>query len=455
MSRSAQSTPAHDLLRDKVLAAGVVGMGGGGFPTHLKLRPELKSVIINGAECEPLLAADYQLIRNRGEAMLAGAAAVARAGGAAEIVLALKRKNRHLADPFRDRPPEFPFRTVLMEDVYPSGDEFFVVRDAAGHTLPQGSIPVAAGYFVSNAATFAAIADALEGRPLGRRFVTVCGAVARPLTVETPIGVPFETLIELAGGPTAEPWRILEGGVMMGQLAEPDTPVTKTTSGIVVLPAGHPAVLERTRPLHHSVKIAESICCQCVKCTELCSRYQLGHDIEPHKVMRLVGSSRDYSQLGSQTLFHCSGCGLCSLVACPFDLSPRRLILEARKQVSRIKGPPPAVRTRVEPDLFSVSSHRLVQHLLLDSYEHSKRLDPFTVLPARLRLPLKQHAGRPAEPVVAPGQRVRAGQLIARLPADGFGANLHAPLDGRVTAVGAAIDLDTAAAGPHAKGGNG
>ena len=446
MPRSAQSAPTYDMLREMVMAAGVVGMGGGGFPTHLKLRPRLRSVIINGAECEPLLAADYQLIRHRAEEMLTGAVAVARAGGAAEVVIALKRKNHALAEPLQDRQRDIPLRVVLMEDVYPSGDEFFVVRDATGHILPQGAIPVEAGFFVSNAATFAAIADAIAGRPLTRRFVTICGAVAHPLTVEVPLGASFESLLPLAGGPTADPWRIIEGGVMMGQLAEPASPVTKTTSGIVVLPAGHPAVLERTRPLHYSLKIAESICCQCVKCTELCSRFLLGHEIEPHKIMRLVGPARDYRQLDSSTLFNCSGCGLCSLIACPFDLSPRRLILEARKGLSRVKAPPPPPRERIEPGLFSVSSRRLIQHLQLDAYEQPKRLERLDAFPGRLRLPLKQHAGRPAEPAVSPGEAVQAGQLIARLPADGFGANLHAPLSGKILSVGAAIEIETATA---------
>ena len=180
-------------LVEKVRAAGVVGMGGAGFPTHLKLRPRLDCVIINGAECEPLLACDQHLLRRHAPLVLDGAARVAAAAGAGEVVLAIKRKNRELAEPFDALPSPVPFRAVLMDDVYPSGDEFFVVRDACGKILPPGAIPVDHGIFVGNAATFKAVSDACAGVPLTHRLVSVCGAVHRPVTLEAPVGVANST----------------------------------------------------------------------------------------------------------------------------------------------------------------------------------------------------------------------------------------------------------------------
>ena len=442
MPRPRRPRSDYPALVEQVRAAGVVGMGGAGFPTHTKLRPRLAAVIVNGAECEPLLACDRHLLERHPALILDGAVRVAQATGAAEVVLAVKRKNRALAEAFTRLDAPLPLRAVLMDDVYPSGDEFFVIRDACRTTLPPGAIPVEHGLFVSNAATFKAISDAYAGVPLTHRFVSVCGAVARPVTVEAPIGTRFGALLSAAGGSACDSPRLLEGGILMGELATSDSVVRKTTSAVVVLPDTHPAVLERTRPLSFSVKLAEHICCQCVKCTELCSRNLLGHEIEPHKAMRLVGSAHDYRELPMPSLWQCSGCGLCSLVACPFDLGVRRLILEARKALPRPPAQAGVPRHRAEAGLFLVPTPRLIQRLRLGPYNTPNVFTGALPMPAELRIPCKQHAGAPAMPVVAAGQSVQAGQLIARAPDGALGANVHAPTAGRVAAVGADIVIE-------------
>ncbi len=435
--------PAYSTLVDAVRAAGVVGMGGAGFPTHLKLRPRLETVIINGAECEPLLACDRHLLQRHAPLVLDGAARVAAATGAGEVVLAVKKKNRELAETFASLTSSIPLRTVLMDDVYPSGDEFFVVRDACGKALPPGAIPVDHGILVGNAATFKAVSDACAGVPLTRRFVSVCGAVHRPVTLEVPVGAAFHELIAAAGGLSVPEAALLEGGVLMGELAVPDGVVKKTTAAVVALPPDHPAVLERTRPLSYSVKLAEHSCCQCVKCTELCSRNLLGHEIEPHKAMRLVGSARDYRELSMPSLWQCSGCGLCSLVACPFDLGVRRLILEARKGLPRSAPPSEVPRERPDAGLFLVPTRRLIRRLRLDTYDRPQPFGGPLPAPALLRIPCKQHVGAPAVPVVAEGQAVRAGDLLAAAPDGAVGAHVHAPAAGRVASVGAEIVIET------------
>jgi len=431
-------------LQRRIEEAGVVGMGGGGFPTHRKLRPRLHTVIINGAECEPLLATDRHLLANHLAEVVAGAGAVARTGGAAEVALAVKAKHADLARRLAPTADGVPLRLAALPDIYPSGDEFFVIRDVAGRVLPQRTIPADAGFFVGNAATFKAIHDALRGVPLTRRYVTVCGAVARPVTVEAAIGTPFRELAAAAGGATAPDVRYLEGGVLMGALTSLDAPVTKTTAALIALPADHPAILERTRPLRYSVKIAEDICCQCRKCTELCSRYLIGHDIEPHKLMRLIGSARDYRDLHSDTVFHCSGCGLCSLVACPFDLSPRRLIMESRRSFPRPAAPAGEPAGRADTGLFTVPTRRLIRHLRLDAYDRPAEFAGPLPVPAELRLPLRQHAGVAAEPAVRAGQRVTAAQAVGRIPAGALGAHVHAPAAGTVVRADDVVVIATA-----------
>ncbi|MBN2431977.1 MAG: SLBB domain-containing protein [Acidobacteria bacterium] len=436
---------SYEHLLQTIAAAGVVGLGGAGFPTHLKLRPRVKTVIINGAECEPLLRCDALLLRHYAAEVMSGAAVVAEATGAGEVVLAIKHKNSDLAALYDKQPCPVDFRVVLMDDVYPSGDEFFIIRDACGDILPARAIPVERGYLVSNAGTFRAIHDAVRGVPLTHRLVSVCGAVHRPVTVEAAVGTPLARLLAAAGGESIPAARLLTGGVMMGALAEPDDVVTKTTAAVVALPADHPAVLERVRPLRYSVRIAEHSCCQCLKCTELCSRFLIGHEIEPHKLMRLIGTERDYRFLSSETLFNCTGCGLCSLLACPFDLTPRRLILEARRRIPRPKTPDP--RTPVQQrsaEFYFTPTGRLLQHLNLAIYEgphaFGGRLEP----PPKLRILLQQHAGPPAVPVVQAGQTVAAGERLAEAPAPDAGAAVHAPAAGRVTEVTArAVILST------------
>ncbi len=425
----------YERLKDLVASAGIVGMGGGGFPTHWKLRPDLTHVVVNGAECEPLLDCDYFVLRHHFDEVLEGAEAVAAACGRPAIHIAVKRKNASLL-PVPETAGRLRFVTVLLEDAYPSGDELFVIRAALGQVLPAGVIPAQRGVMVGNVSTFRAISRALRGEPLTRRYVTVAGAVARPGTFEAPVGVRFGDLVEACGG-TAEPdCRLLEGGVLMGALAFPDDVVRKTTSAVIALPEGHPAVLERVRPLARSVRLAESACCQCALCSEACSRRLLGHDLAPHRIMRLVGSARDYSPYRTSALFNCSGCGLCSLVACPFGISPRRLILEARKNLAR--PPAPAGEDPVPPPegaCHSVPTATVYRRLGLHRYRSAHRFSGEFPLPPALTVPFRQHAGRAAVGVVRVGERVEAGQLLGRPAPDGPSAAVHAPAAGLVAAV--------------------
>ncbi|MBP7866746.1 MAG: SLBB domain-containing protein [Acidobacteria bacterium] len=431
----------YDELCRRVADAGVVGMGGGGFPTHLKFRPRLDAVIVNGAECEPLLDCDYFTLKRHGEAVIRGARAVASGCGAADVVLAVKRKNAALAEALA---PLGGFRAVLLDDVYPSGDELFVIRAALGRTLPQGVIPSFEKIYVGNAATLKAVDDALAGVPFTRRLVTVCGAVREPGTFDVPLGTRFGDLVAACGGVRVAGARLVEGGVMMGALASDDDVVRKTTSGVVALPPDHPAVLERLRPLAYSARVAEHACCQCARCSELCSRRFLGHDLAPHRLMRLVGARRDYRALHSPTLFNCSGCGLCSLIACPFDLSPRRLILEARRVVPRPQGVvPPEPAPPPEASCVAVPTKKVMAKLQLNAWLAPHRFAGEFPLPAALRVPLQQHAGRPAVAAVQPGECVEAGQVIGR-PADGGpSAAVHAPAAGTVESVGDSVTIRT------------
>lgn len=429
-------------LQQRVQNAGVAGMGGGGFPAHLKLRPALDLIIINAAECEPLLHCDYFLLSRHTGEVLEGAAAVAATTGAKEIILAIKRKHRELIRTFEAFSLPCPFRITRLADEYPSGDEFFVIRQAAGQTLPAGTIPAGRGIFVSNPATFRAIRQSLDHIPSTRRYVSIAGAVARPVTTETPVGIPFYHLLALAGGLLDPRNRLLAGGVMMGTLVDEQDAVTKLTSAIIALPPGHPAIREKLQPPARQGLLASSACCQCQRCTDLCSRHQLGHSIEPHRIMRSLGG---LPVPRSRLSTGCSGCGICSLYACPFDLFPRQIIRQI-KSASRLPssgGLPPATAGRRPGMAAGIPTRRLIQHLGLDAYDLPplfRELPPFR---GRLRISRRQHAGSPAEPVVQAGTTVQAGQLIGIPPAGATGAYLHSPAAGRLIATSPDFIIET------------
>ena len=174
-----------------------------------------------------------------------------------------------------------------LGDFYPAGDEQVVVYEVMGRVVPEGGIPLMVGAVVSNVESLANIAAAVEGRPVTERWLTVCGEVARPMVTRVPIGVSLAEVIEAAGGTTLSDYQVVVGGPMMGAVAaDLAAPVTKTTSGIIVLPVGHNVVSGKVRDLDQVTKIARVACCQCSRCTDLCPRRLLGHGLEPHKIMR-------------------------------------------------------------------------------------------------------------------------------------------------------------------------
>ncbi|MCP4247300.1 MAG: NADH dehydrogenase subunit, partial [bacterium] len=230
--------------------------------------------------------------------------------------------------------------------------------------------------------------------------MTVTGAVRQPVTVCVPLGVPYRTLIDAAGGAAVTDPVILDGGAMMGQLVEDlDTPVTKTTAGLLVLHRSHALIVRRTLPRPKVERVGLSACDQCYYCTEFCPRFLLGHPIQPHKVMRslgFVGTSREY---WSEWAAACCECNLCSLYACPEDLDPKNICTWGKHEglAEGYEFPEPR-EVQVHPlaESRKVPLPKLTQRLGLADYA---RPAPFSEagLPAdRLTLRLDQHRGQPA-----------------------------------------------------------
>lgn len=416
---------------------GVVGGGGAGFPLWKKLSAPAEQLLINGAECEPLLKSDQYLMRRYAGRLTEAASRLAALVHAREAVICLKD---HYADQIAalkealERSDGFvpPVRLHLLPTVYPIGDEQALVHSATGKTVPPGALPGAVGCTVVSVSTALNALRALEGKPVTRRFVTVAGEVRRPGVYRVPIGMPVSLLLERAGGACVPEHRIVLGGPMMGPLApEGDgSVVTKTLGGVLVLPAEHTLVRHAVLPMEQARVRARSVCIQCRTCTDLCPRHLLGHPIYPHLTMRAFAAG---DRLEPSALL-CMECGVCELYACPMGLNPRR-IQQLHKARLRAAGEKPAFGLQAPPALAEyrqVPSGRILARIDAARYDIPVPDEATDVSSELACIPLRQHIGAPAEPCVAPGDAVRRGDVIGRMAEGALGADVHASLCGRV-----------------------
>jgi RnfABCDGE-type electron transport complex C subunit len=443
----------------KVKDAGVVGAGGAGFPTHVKIaacpepgrRAQVDTVIANGAECDPLLRSDQQLMANRAPEVIEGLRLVMRASGAEKGVIALKREYTGAVAALQRAIPQGENISLhLMESHYPAGDEFVLVYEVTGRLVPETGLPLHVGCIVQNVGTLFNIARAQKGIPVTHRLLTITGAVNEPKTLNLPIGTSIGEAVAWAGGikiprwsaRTEKDYAVVVGGPMMGWLARDlSEPITKTTTGLIVLPRNNVVVRYLGRPLGSWVKRGRSTCDQCRDCTDLCPRYLLGHDLEPHKVMRSINYGLTEPTAIVTAAVLCCECRLCEAYACPLELSPMAYYKEIKRQLAA-QGWKNVVHKRSEltphpmREYRRVPMERLVARLGLSEYEEcSCPLDEREYRPRRVTIPLKQHIGVPSQPVVKTGDRVQHGDLIAQIPEGKLGANIHASISGRVEEV--------------------
>lgn len=435
-------SPGREEIRRRVFEAGVVGAGGAGFPTHVKLNAEAEIYLVNGAECEPLLKVDQQMADEQAEWLLKGLLYGMAATGAGQGIIALKAKYQAAIDRLTPLLPE-RVRLHILPDIYPAGDEVITIWLATGRRVPPAQLPLSIGVVVSNVQTLINVARAVElEQPVTHRTLTVNGAVGEPLTVSLPLGTPLREALALAGGPSVANPAYINGGPMMGRLVDDlDEPVTKTTGGLLVLPDDHLLVRRRRQSMSTVLSMARSVCEQCTLCTELCPRHLIGHELPPHLIVRAT----NYQHLAQPSVLlsalTCSECGICEAYACPVEISPMRLnqALKARLRAegARYEGTLRDADPMAEYRLLPVS--RLISRLELKPFNHKAPMRAAVHAPREVRLPLRQHIGAAAQPCVVAGQQVRLGECIATLPDGQLGVPLHASIDGRVAEVGADV----------------
>ena len=415
---------------------GVVGAGGAGFPAEVKAKSTVEYILANGAECEPLLHKDFELMKRYPAEIVSGMKRMMDSTHATQGRFCIKEKNKEAITAVEPHAKAASIELTFLGDFYPSGDEYEIVYAATGRLIPAAGIPLQVGCVVNNVETLYNVELAATGQPVTRKFVSISGAVKNPCSFWAPIGCTFADLIAVAGGPTVDEIGVFVSGMMMGTLTFDLTGiVTKTTCGLIVLPKDHPLVDRKSRPKEAMAQIGKSACDQCSFCTEFCPRYLLGYDVQPHKVMRTLGFTLTGKENWSQWGELCCACGLCTLYACPEDLFPKEACDQAKFDL-RTAGikftQTKPVRVHPMKEYRRVPQSQLRQRLSVERYESHT---PFTAQepqPAAVRIFTKQHAGKPATAVVNEGDRVTAGQPIARMNEGELGADIHASISGRV-----------------------
>lgn len=433
--------------------AGIVGCGGAGFPTHKKLSGKIEYYIVNGAECEPLLRTDRYLMCNKAPELVRALTALQRELDIGQCVIALKHHYQEEIAALRlaIKQAGADIQICEMDSFYPAGDEQTIVYEVTGRVVPPAGIPMAVGAVVNNVATVYAISQAMDGIPLTQKYLTVTGEVRTPCVLCVPVGTSFTECLELAGGTLCNSYFVVSGGPMMGKPMTMDEAahavVTKTTSGILVLPDNGYHARTNQVDFARMISRARSACIQCSFCTQLCPRHMLGHPLEPHRIMRTMamGGSMDelLAQPAIQNAQFCCECGICETYACPMGLFPRKINAMLKKELAAagIRAQIPQQEWQANPlrDLRKAPSEKVAARVGVNKYYHYEidTLESFE--PHRVEIPLRMHIGAPAVSLVAPGDRVREGDLIAAVPEGALGADIHASLSGRVDQVGERI----------------
>ncbi|MDR2977314.1 MAG: SLBB domain-containing protein [Streptococcaceae bacterium] len=434
--------------------AGIVGAGGAGFPTAVKFDTQAEYLIVNAAECEPLLKTDHFVMNNHASEVVEAILLVKASLQAKYAVIATKSYYTAEVEALTQAisAAEADIELHLMENFYPAGDEQVMVFEVTGRVVPAAGLPIQVGCVVSNITTMLNVYQALiHNQPVIRKQLTITGAVNAPTLLDVPIGTPFEKCLDAAGGTSLQDYLFIDGGPMMGKIYTQnelaDKVVAKTTSGLIIKEdSGYLSKLKH-QTLEYVFTEARAACMQCTLCTQLCPRQNLGHEVFPHKVMRYFGGIASYRDIdynedsaeilqGAQI---CCACGICEVIACPMGLSPRQVNLHVKNELAKlgVKYETRKTEYKADPmrDYREVSPNNILIKMGLTKFAERhltemKRLDVDEVF-----IPLRMHIGLPSQPIVKEGDKLNEGDLIAKKPADALGANIHSSISGTVMKV--------------------
>lgn len=434
-----------DELQKLIYDAGIVGAGGAGFPTHRKLSEKTETIVVNAAECEPLMMVDHHIFQKHLHLVVETLNLLLDTMDAKEAIIGIKKKNRHLLDEKVVEQMEGTRISVKeIPDIYPAGDEVVLTYETTGKIIPEGGIPLDVGVMVCNTETLFNIWKLFnEDTPVVEKYVTIGGDTDRDVTVKVPVGMKISELMEACGYTDLEGKRIINGGPMMGKLVDIESDVvTKTTKGLLIFPEEHEVIQKRLRPMSLTLKRASAACCLCHMCSDMCPRHLMGYDINVHKILRAASHSEVSDSESFLQASLCCGCGVCSVMACQQMLDPQAIAMEVKgelaKQGYRRKNGRVIEKVSENREGRLISSKILAERLGLRRFmgKTVKRdMRPFD--PKKVYIPTRQHVGAPAVPTVKVGDTVARGDMIAQTPPNMLGTTMHASISGRVTEVSA------------------
>jgi len=319
------STP--EIVR-AVQEAGVVGLGGAAFPTHVKLTPpegaKIETLILNGCECEPYLTTDHRTMADFPERVHLGIRIMMRCLGVDRAIFGIEKNKPDAIEKIRATMPKDLDLTVLpLEVKYPQGAEKMLIKAVVGREVPSGKLPLHVGVIVQNVASVATIAEVFEtGLPLVERIITVTGhGVRKPANLIVPVGTKLRDLLDACGGLTDDAREIVNGGPMMGfAQANLDAPVLKGTTGIVVL-------------TKKEVKAQRTYACiRCGHCLDSCPVF-----LDP-QILGVLAKAARYQEMTEHNLSDCMLCGCCSYV-CPSNIPLSQLFQLSKTALRKVKAP--------------------------------------------------------------------------------------------------------------------
>lgn len=310
-------------LKNIVLEAGIVGMGGAAFPTHVKLSPsadkKIDTIILNGAECEPYLTSDYRLMIENPQKVIYGLKVLMKIMGVKAGYIGIEDNKPKAVKAMKDAAgSDDAVRIVTLRTKYPQGAEKQLIYAITGRQVPSGGLPMDVGAIVNNVGTAAAIADVVQtGEPLYQRIVTVTGGgVKEPKNLLVRIGTPFSAVLDFCGGISENTAKVISGGPMMGIAQHTlNVPVVKGTSGILVLTEEEARI-----PL-------PSACIRCGRCVSVCPMNLLPLTLSAQAL------NRNYEEAEKMHAMDCIECGSCSFV-CPANRPLVDSIRVAKREIT-------------------------------------------------------------------------------------------------------------------------
>ena len=311
---------------DKVKKAGVVGLGGASFPTHVKLAPpkdkKAECLILNGTECEPYLTSDDRIMRERPQEILVGGAIMMKALGVTRGYVGIEENKPAAIASMTEAAKAFPqIEVVTLKKRYPQGGEKQLIDAVIRRQVPSGALPIDTGAVVQNVGTSLAVYEAVQkNKPLIDNVITVTGhCLPVQHNYKVRIGTPMSKILEVAGGPPEKAAKVISGGPMMGRaVANLDAATVKANGAILILTEEE----TRRRP--------ESACIRCSKCASACPM-----GLEPWLLNKLSRAGGMFDELEKERIFDCIECGCCSFT-CPAGIPLLDMIRINKAEVMKI-----------------------------------------------------------------------------------------------------------------------